>query len=115
MTEAMVQGVSVISYTDGPVSQALQAIWQKLKDQVIDTSVFLPLIDLNHSHEPENQIFIFNLECLNVFLGVILYKIRLRGGEKAGLSQLNEQRDKFVVVISMIWCSRWVQGLDLRN
>jgi len=45
MTEAMVQGVPVTAYSDGPVSQALQAIWQKLKKHVTAASVFLPLVD----------------------------------------------------------------------
>jgi MinD superfamily P-loop ATPase len=45
MTEAMVQGMPVTAYTDGPVSQALHAIWEKLKDQVTDASFFLPIVD----------------------------------------------------------------------
>ena len=45
MTEAMVQGVPVTTYTEGPVTQALQAIWEKIKDEVLGTSVFLPLLD----------------------------------------------------------------------
>jgi MinD superfamily P-loop ATPase len=45
MTEAMVQGVPVTTYTDGPVSKSLQAIWEKYKSQVTDTSVFLPLVE----------------------------------------------------------------------
>lgn len=45
MTEAMIQGVPATAYTEGPVVQALQMIWNKIKDQVVDTSVFLPVID----------------------------------------------------------------------
>jgi MinD superfamily P-loop ATPase len=44
MTEAMIQGMPVTAYTEDRVSQALHAIWQKLKDQVADTSEFLPLV-----------------------------------------------------------------------
>ena len=45
MTESMVQGVPVTAYSDGLVSQSLRAIWSVLRDQVTDTSVFLPLVD----------------------------------------------------------------------
>jgi MinD superfamily P-loop ATPase len=45
MTEAMVRGVPVTVYTDRPVSQALHLIWENLKDQVMDASVFLPIVD----------------------------------------------------------------------
>jgi len=45
MTEAMVQGVPVTAYSDGPVSQALHSIWQSLKEQVADSSIFLPVVD----------------------------------------------------------------------
>jgi MinD superfamily P-loop ATPase len=45
MTEAMVQGVPVTAHSDGPVSQSLQAIWSRLRDQVADTSIFLPIVD----------------------------------------------------------------------
>lgn len=45
VTEAMVQGVPVTVFTDGPVSQALKGIWEKLKNQVASTSIFLPLLE----------------------------------------------------------------------
>jgi MinD superfamily P-loop ATPase len=45
MTEAMVQGVPVTTYNEGPVTQALQAIWDKIKKQVVDSTTFLPVID----------------------------------------------------------------------
>jgi MinD superfamily P-loop ATPase len=45
MTEAMVQGVPVTAYTEGPITQALHAICDKIANQVADASVFLPLID----------------------------------------------------------------------
>ena len=45
ITEAMVQGIPVTAYTDGSVSQALQAIWIGLKEQVADASYFLPIVD----------------------------------------------------------------------
>jgi MinD superfamily P-loop ATPase len=45
VTEAMVQGVPVTAYTDGLVSQALQKIWENLKDHVTDASLFLPIVD----------------------------------------------------------------------
>jgi MinD superfamily P-loop ATPase len=45
VTEAMVQGVPVTAYTEGLVSQALQKIWENLKDHVTDASLFLPIVD----------------------------------------------------------------------
>jgi MinD superfamily P-loop ATPase len=45
MTEAMVQGIPITDYTEGPVSQALQAIWSSLKEQMADASIFLPIVD----------------------------------------------------------------------
>jgi MinD superfamily P-loop ATPase len=34
VTEAMVQGRPVTDYTDGPVTEALQAIWERVKDHL---------------------------------------------------------------------------------
>jgi len=34
VTEAMVQGQPVTDYTDGPVTEALQAIWERVKDHL---------------------------------------------------------------------------------
>jgi hypothetical protein len=45
MTESMVQGVPVTTYTEGAVPKSLQAIWEKIMDQVADASIFLPLKD----------------------------------------------------------------------
>jgi MinD superfamily P-loop ATPase len=34
VTEAMVQGRPVTDYTDGPVTEALQAVWERVKDHL---------------------------------------------------------------------------------
>jgi MinD superfamily P-loop ATPase len=45
VTEAMVQSVPVTAYSDGPVTQAIRSIWQSLREQVADSSIFLPVVD----------------------------------------------------------------------
>jgi MinD superfamily P-loop ATPase len=45
VTEAMVQGLPVTAYSKGPVTSALYAIWENLKNQVTDASVYLPNVN----------------------------------------------------------------------
>jgi MinD superfamily P-loop ATPase len=45
VTEAMVEGSPITAYQDGPVTQALQAVWEEVRERVIGETFILPLAE----------------------------------------------------------------------
>jgi MinD superfamily P-loop ATPase len=45
VTEAMVEGSPITAYQDGPVTQALQVVWEEIRKRFIGETIILPLLD----------------------------------------------------------------------